>query len=245
MGDPIRSLRDWLTHLEQTGRVARSRPGIPLKFTLAALAKRLDGIKATVFPEPGGHAVSIVSGLVSDRQWIAEVLGVDASEVVNAYRRAAEHPLPWKEVPSADAPVQEHISRDVDLNRDLPIPIHNEHDSGAYITAGLVIAANPATGHQNVSINRLQVSGKNRLGVLILPRDLHRFYDLAEAKGDGLPVAIAIGVDPLTLLASQAILPIDHDELMVAGALHGAPLAVVKCVTNDVRVRKRPTKVAH
>ncbi len=43
-------------------------------------------------------------------------------------------------------------------------------------------------------------------------------------------------VDPLTLLASQAILPIDHDELAVAGALHGAPLAVVKCRTSDLRV---------
>ena len=38
------------------------------------------------------------------------------------------------------------------------------------------------------------------------------------------------------MLASQAITPIDHDELEIAGALHGAPLAVVKCVTNDVHV---------
>ena len=45
-----------------------------------------------------------------------------------------------------------------------------------------------------------------------------------------------IGVDPLTLLASQAITPIDHDELEIAGALQGAPLAVVKCLTNDVLV---------
>jgi 2,5-furandicarboxylate decarboxylase 1 len=45
-----------------------------------------------------------------------------------------------------------------------------------------------------------------------------------------------IGVDPLTLLSSQAICPIDHDELEIAGSLHGQPLRVVKCVTNDVRV---------
>jgi 2,5-furandicarboxylate decarboxylase 1 len=49
-------------------------------------------------------------------------------------------------------------------------------------------------------------------------------------------VAIVIGVDPLTLLASQAISPIDHDELEIAGTLHGAPLPVVKCLTSDVRV---------
>ena len=38
------------------------------------------------------------------------------------------------------------------------------------------------------------------------------------------------------MLASQAITPIDHDELEIAGALHGAPLPVVKCVTNGVHV---------
>ena len=59
---------------------------------------------------------------------------------------------------------------------------------------------------------------------------------MAEEAGQPLDVAIVIGVDPLTLLASQAIAPIDHDELEIAGALHGAPLPVVKCLTNDVRV---------
>jgi 2,5-furandicarboxylate decarboxylase 1 len=49
-------------------------------------------------------------------------------------------------------------------------------------------------------------------------------------------VAVVIGVDPLTLLSSQAILPIDTDELEVAGALHGAALPVVKCLTSEIRV---------
>jgi 2,5-furandicarboxylate decarboxylase 1 len=59
---------------------------------------------------------------------------------------------------------------------------------------------------------------------------------MAEAEGHDLDIAIVVGIDPLTLLASQAILSIDADELEVAGALHGEPLEVVKCVTNDIRV---------
>jgi 2,5-furandicarboxylate decarboxylase 1 len=47
---------------------------------------------------------------------------------------------------------------------------------------------------------------------------------------------VVIGVDPLTLLASQAIAPLDHDELEIAGALHGAPLEVVRCLTSELRV---------
>lgn len=236
--EPVTTLRDWLALLESTGRVARAKPGVPLQHTLAAIAKRLDGEKATIFPAPDGHDVSVVSGLVSDRDWIAESMGVDQSELSAVFGHAVENPIPWEEVPAGTAPVQQvvHQGDDVDLLERLPIPIHNEHDNGAYITAGLVIARNPATGDQNVSINRLQVSDKDKLGILMLPRDLHRFYDAAETEGEALPVAIVIGVDPMTLLASQAILPINEDELFVAGALRGSPLPVVKCVTNYVRV---------
>jgi 2,5-furandicarboxylate decarboxylase 1 len=59
---------------------------------------------------------------------------------------------------------------------------------------------------------------------------------MAEQAGQPLDAAIVIGVDPLTLLASQAIVPIDHDELEIAGALHRQPLPVVKCKTSDIRV---------
>ena len=232
---PVTTLRSWLDRLDETDRLARIKPDVPLEFTLAAIAKRLDGDKATLFPSPGGHALSLVSGLVAARPWIAEAMGVDEADMLNRYRDAVNNPLPWTEV--ASAPVQQVVvDGDLDIREELPIPVHNEHDAGAYITAGLVIAANPRTGVQNVSINRIQISGANRLGILILPRDLHRFYDAAEEAGEALSVAIAIGVDPLTLLASQAILPIDRDELEVAGALHGAPLPVVKCKTSDVRV---------
>ena len=234
---PFTTLRSWLDRLEETGRLARTKPDVPLEFTLAAIAKRCDGHKATLFPSPGGHALSVVSGLVSARPWIAEAMGVDEADMLDRYRDAVLNPVPWQEVVAESAPVQEVVvDAEIDVAEELPIPVHNEHDAGAYITAGLVIAANPRTGVQNVSINRIQISGPDRLGILILPRDLHRFYDAAEEAGEPLPVAIAIGVDPLTLLASQAILPIDRDELEVAGALQGAPLPVVKCRTNGVRV---------
>jgi 2,5-furandicarboxylate decarboxylase 1 len=100
----------------------------------------------------------------------------------------------------------------------------------------MIIARNPATGVQNVSINRIQVHAGNRMAVLLLPRHLHAFYKEAERRGQDLPVAIVIGADPLTLLASQAIMPIDHDELEIAGALHGRPLPVARCMTSDIHV---------
>ena len=229
----ITTLRDWLDHLAARDRLAVIRPKVALRFELAAIAKRFDGVKATLFPRPGGHAMPVISGLVSDRGWIAEAMGVEPSDVLARFQDAALNPMPWREVETA--PVQEVVHREVNLGT-LPLPTHNEHDNGAYITAGLLIARNPSTGIQNVSIHRLQLSGPNRLGALLLPRHTHMFFELAERAGHPLDVAIAIGVDPLTLLSSQAIAPLDFDELTIAGALHGAPLAVVKCLTNEVRV---------
>jgi 2,5-furandicarboxylate decarboxylase 1 len=59
---------------------------------------------------------------------------------------------------------------------------------------------------------------------------------MAEQAGCPLEAAIVVGVDPLTLLASQAIVAVDIDELAIAGALHRQPLPVVKCLTSELRV---------
>ena len=232
---PVRTLRDWLDHLAARDRLAVLKPNIGLKFDLAAYAKRLDGQRATFFPKPGGHAIPVVSGLISDRGWMAEAMGVEPADMLAHFQNAATNPTPWQEVKLA--PAQEVVHRaPLDLARLLPLPTHNEHDGGPYIAAGVMIVRNPKTGKQNVSIHRCQLTGPNRLGVLVLPRHTYTFHRMAEEAGQPLDAAIVVGVDPLTLLASQAIVPIDHDELEIAGSLQGRPLPVVKCVTSDIRV---------
>jgi len=231
---PVTDLRAWLDILAGSNRLAVARPNVKLRFELSAIAKTLDGTKATLFPHPDGHPVPVISGLTSDRAWMAEAMGVANDQLLATYQEAALNPIPWREV--ASAPVHEVVHREVELPRLLPIPVHNELDSGPYITAGLLISRNPKSGAQNVTIHRLQLSGPNRLGVLLLPRHTLRFFQMAEEAGGDLPVAIVVGVDPLTLLSSQAIAPIDFDELTIAGALHGRPLDVVKCLTSDIRV---------
>ena len=231
---PIRDLRAWLDRLAETQRLAVARPGVSLIFELAAIAKRLDGEQATFFPQPGGHPVDVISGLLSHRNWIAEAMGIDPAHLLTHFRDAVRTPIPCREI--RDAPAQQIVHRDIDLTRLLPSPTHNEFDSGPYITAGLLISRNPKSGVQNVAIHRLQVSSKDRLGALLLPRHTLAYQQMSEDEDRDLPVAIVIGVDPLTLLASQSIVPIDTDELEIAGALHGAPLEVVKCLNSDIRI---------
>jgi len=78
--------------LQRHGRLAIAREGVALKFELAAIAKRLDGVKATFFPKPGGHPVSVVSGLVSDRGWIAEAMGVGEAVLLEKFQHARAKP---------------------------------------------------------------------------------------------------------------------------------------------------------
>jgi 2,5-furandicarboxylate decarboxylase 1 len=227
-------LRGWLQRLVTTDRLVVARVGVSLIDELAAVAKKLELDSAVLFPEPGGHTIPVVANLFADRSWIADSLDVPTGELLSRFRNAVRHPLPWIEVPAA--PVHDVIHHEVDLLRQLPIPKHNEHDSGPYITAALLIARNSKTGVQNVSIHRCQVSGPDRIGVLLLPRHTRHYFRIAEEAGEALEIALVIGVHPACILASQAIAALDDDEMAIAGALLGEPVEMVKCRTNRVRV---------
>jgi len=227
-------LRNWLRQLVAADRLAVAQKGVSLIDELAAVAKKLENERAVLFPEPGNHAIPVVANLFADRSWIADALGVPVRELLSHFQNAVRHPLPWVEV--AAAPAQEVVHEKVDLLKQLPIPKHNEHDSGPYITAALLIARNPKTGIQNVSIHRCQVSGPDRIGVLLLPRHTLHYFRMAEEAGEALEIALVIGVHPACILASQAIAALDNDEMEIAGALLSRPIEMVKCRSNRVRV---------
>lgn len=232
--DAPADLRAWLATLAARGELAVARENVSLIDELAAIAKRTERDKAVLFPRPSGHDIPVAVNLFTQRSWVADALEVSEDALLAHFLAAAQNPLPWVEVTAAAA--QEVVHTKVDLLTQLPIPKHNELDSGPYITAGLLIARNPVTGVQNVSIHRCQISGPDRIGVLLLPRHTWSYFRMAEEAGQPLEIAIAIGVHPALLLASQAICSLDEDEMEIAGALLGRPVEMVKCKTNSVRV---------
>jgi 2,5-furandicarboxylate decarboxylase 1 len=162
--------------------------------------------------------------------------GVPSAAVLERVGDAVANPIDWQLVDSDRAPVHEvtHRGDEIDLRRLMPIITCHERDAGPYITSGLVNGRNLQTGKQNLSINRMQVHAPDRLGILMLPRDLPAYFAYAESIGEPLPVTVTIGHEPLTELASQAVGPRDLCELPIAGALHGQPLRVTRSYTNDV-----------
>ncbi|WP_003542232.1 UbiD family decarboxylase [Desulfotomaculum nigrificans] len=229
------SLRQWLSLLEEKGLLKQVNKLVDLKYELAALGKKADGKYALRFNNVGDYKIPVVTEIAGGREFFAMAMDVPVDQVAEHFARAQANPIDCTVVDASKAPVKEVVSQNVDLST-LPIPIHHEKDSGPYITAGVLVAKDPKTGIRNISIHRLQVLGPNRLGILILPRHLFHFFREAESMGKPLEVAIAIGLDPLVLLASQALTPPGVDELTIASALYGKPLELVKCETVDLEV---------
>jgi UbiD family decarboxylase len=77
--------------------------------------------------------------------------------------------------------------------------------------------------------------GPREAGVdLVSPSDLRAIYEASAAAGKPLPVSFVVGAHPIDHVAATMRLPVD--ELGLVAALRDAPLPVVKCVTNDIRV---------
>lgn len=232
----VNSLRNWLAYLADEGKLVNVSREVKLKYEMAAVIKKLDGKAAVKFKNPAGYDIPVVSGLVYNRDMLAKALGTTKNDLVRKFSKCQKHPLKCKIISQREAPVMENVlTKDLDLMK-FPIPVHHEKDAGAYITAGLLIAKDPETGKRNVSIHRLQVLSANELGILILPRHLWQIFQKAEQEKKTLDIAIAIGVDPLLLLASQAIVPFGIDELEIASALKDGKQQLVKCNTVDVEV---------
>jgi len=113
---------------------------------------------------------------------------------------------------------------DVDLGV-LPVQRCWPQDAGRLITFGLVVTRGTRQPRQNVAIYRQQVIGRNRAIMRWLP---HRggaldFADWQAAHpGRPFPVLVAIGADPVTLLAAVAPVPDTLSEYEFAGLLRAA-----------------------
>jgi UbiD family decarboxylase len=138
----------------------------------------------------------------------------------------------------ATGPVKDVVLTGSRINLlELPQIIHHEGDAGAYITAAISFAKDPTGSGWNCAYNRLMIKGRDTTSVhLTAGKHLWEYQRLAEAKGEALPVAFAIGVHPAIALGALAIGSIDEDERAIMGGLFGEALELVKCETSDILV---------
>jgi len=232
---PVRDLREFIAHLEDEKELRRIRKPVDTKYEIAAYIRKTSDIKgpALLFENVNQSKVPVLGGVFATRKRALLALETSEKQYGEKFHQALEHLIPPRKISSG--PCKEVVlkSEDADLSR-FPIPIFSQNDSGPFITAGLVISKDPESARNNTSIYRLQVHGPRRLG--IKAQQLARQLRKAEARGEALPVAIAIGTDPVLMLASQWDAPYGVDELELAGALRGEPVEVVRAETVDLMV---------
>lgn len=232
---PFKDLREFIAHLEERGDLLRVKKPVDPKFEIAAYIRKSSDRRgpAIYFENVKGFDIPIVGGVFATRERGFLALESTPGTYVNKFLSALERLIPPRLVATGPCKEVIHKGKDVDL-RTLPVPIFSEKDGGPFITVGLVISKDPETGQKNTSIYRMQVKGPNRLG--LMAQQLLRQLSRSEAKGRGLPVAIAIGTDPVLPFATQWQAPYGTDEMELAGALRGEAVEVVKAETVDLEV---------
>jgi 2,5-furandicarboxylate decarboxylase 1 len=227
-------LREFLKLVRAAGEMHEIRREVdPVRELGRVLAACERSGKAGYFHKVRGFDVPVVGSLLSTPGRIALALGCKQPEVGARMAAATEKPVPAKAIDGA-APCQEVVIRDPDLTK-WPIPTHSPLDAGAFITAGVVIARDPRSGRHNLSYNRMQIFGPDRAGISMnIWRHIKAFFDQIEPQGKNLPFAVALGPDPVVMMAGA--FRYDGDEYEVAGSLRGAPIPVVRALTCDVMV---------
>ncbi|HYY25120.1 MAG TPA: UbiD family decarboxylase [Candidatus Udaeobacter sp.] len=232
---PFNDLREFLSLLEAKGELLKTKKPVDVKFEISSYIRKTSDQHgpALLFENVKNFNTPVVGGVFATRERAFLALEASPENYVNRFQNALDHLLPPKLISSAPCKDVIHTGKDVDLTQ-LPIPIFSEKDPAPFITLGLCISRDPKSGGKNTSIYRLQLKGPNRLG--IMAQQLVRQLIEAESIGNGLPIAIAIGTDPVLPLATQWMAPYGTDELALAGALRGEPVEVVKAETVDLEV---------
>ena len=237
----IDDLRMQLEAVEDWGEVLHIRKEVDPRFELPAICKKLEAGKAVIFEKVKGYSMPVVVGLDNSRSRMARVLGTDDFGLTLRYLEAIRSPLP--PVVVKDGPVKEvKITGKIDLLNTLPVITHYEKDGGPYITAGVVIAEDKSHGIRNISYQRMQITGKDEIGLLIQPRHLWKLYSDREKENQPLEVAVVIGLDTAIRLAGAtwgSLIPLGFDELSIAGALRQKAVEIVPCETVGVMVPAR------
>lgn len=179
------------------------------------------------------NEMGIISGICNTREKIARSISTTVPEITSRIVEATENPMPIEKIEKVSKNFE--FSQSADLEK-LPVPTYYRKDGGAYITAGVIIAKDPETGVRNASIHRMMVKDKETLGVRIVPRNLYTYYKKAEEMDKPLEIAIAIGMNPASLLASCTSIPITADELEVANTFHNGEMKLIKCDKVDLEV---------
>ncbi len=236
---PYSDLRSFLELLDQKSLLKRIKRAVSINYEIAAGIRKISDERgpALLYENIVGYDTPIVGGVFATKELSLLAMGVDDyASAVSRFSYGIEHPIDPVIVNNASCQEVTLIGEEANLLQ-FPHPIYAKGDSGPYISSGAIITRDPDTGVHNVGIYRMEVKDAHTL-CLEAPNYQHVSVARlkAEARGQPLEIAVAIGADPIIYYASQAKVGYGVDEVTIAGGIRGKPIEIVKGVTVDLNI---------
>ena len=257
---PFDDLREFVRALERAGELKRISIPVDPHLEITEFADR--SVKAAgpalLFEHPQRSEVPLLINAFASMRRMQIALGVnDLDEVAARISGFLEMQQPQglldklKLLPKlselsavfpknvSSGPCKEIIERENFTLDDYPILHCWPGDGGRFITLPLVFSKNPDTGKRNCGMYRMQVFDGQTTGMHWQKhkQGAEHYRRLAAAgQQTRMPVAVAIGADPITIFSAILPLPPAIDEMMFAGFLRNKAVEMVKCETCDLEV---------
>jgi 4-hydroxy-3-polyprenylbenzoate decarboxylase len=251
-----KSLRSFIDRLEQEGELIRIKTFVDPVLEIAEITDRIsktpDRNKALLFENTGTDFPLLINGMGSERR-MCIALGVnhldDVAHDIEALFKKLSSPkkgmleklamLPqlskfasWMpKVISGKGACQEVVMASPDLTK-IPVLQCWPQDGGRFITLPAIHTLDPNNGTRNIGMYRMQVFGPTLTGMHWHKHKVSaKHYNEYKKLNKRMPVAVALGGDPIYTYASTAPLPENVDEYMLAGFLRKKNVELVACLT--------------
>ncbi len=251
----MRDLREFLRAIERAGELRRVTVPVSPHLEITEIAQRVvrEEGPALLFENVEASSMPLAINLFGSRRRIELALGRPAAEIGESLFRLAKDLNPpslgkivgklpelmrmrgMKPTVRGGGPVREVVEAP-DLES-MPILTCWPGDGGPFVTFPLVFTRSPRDGSTNVGIYRMQRFGPTETG-MHFQIGKGGGYHLFEAEDEekDLPLAVALGGDPLLMLAAMMPLPEGLSEAAFVGLLRGKGMELSKGVTCDVAV---------
>jgi 4-hydroxy-3-polyprenylbenzoate decarboxylase len=253
-----RDLREFIVTLEQKGLLKRISAGVNPELEVAEINDRVvkQGGPALYFENVRGSGLPCVVNLFGSMERMCLALGVKGLDDIGMEMLEFLEPeIPTNIIEKLKAlpklkklseflpkrvgsgPCKEVVIKEDPSLDTLPVLKTWPLDGGPFITLPMVFTKDPETGMRNCGMYRMQVFDQSTTGMhWHMHKDGAAHYRKAEARGERLPVAVAIGSDPAVMYSSTAPLPPDVDEMLLAGFLRKSPVEMVGCESVPLEV---------
>lgn len=190
----------------------------------------------------GFNDTRVLIGLMASRKRVGLMFHHDYQTLGQFLNEAVTKPVWPTMVEEKDAPAHEIIHRatdeDFDIRKLVAAPTNTPRDAGPYITVGVVAGSSMDKSKSDVTIHRMVLEDKDKIGIYIMPggRHIGAFAEEYEKANQPMPITISIGLDPAITIGATfepPTTPFGYNELGVAGAIRKQPVELVKGVTVD------------